>query len=285
MADVQKGREFADRVIAITGAASGIGRALALELGRRGADLALGDVDEAGLEETVRRAKLLGRRVEATRVDVADREAVEAWAVATREAFEGRVDGIVNNAGVALGGTFLEVTYEDLDWLLGINLWGVIHGTKAFLPTLVERGDGWVVNVSSVFGLVGVPGQAAYNMAKFGVRGLTECLWSELDGTGVTPISVHPGGIKTNIVRNSRVADAATHLTDLESAAREFDEKLARTTAEQAARIIAKGMIQRKPRVLVGPDAFLIEGISRAFPTGYATVLRRTFPATEAIET
>lgn len=269
--------QFSSRVIAITGAGSGIGRGLSLELARRGADLALSDVNEEGLAETARRAKLLGREVHTATVDVADRGRVYAWADEVFAHFDGRVDGIVNNAGVALGGEFLEVSDEDIDWLLGINLFGVIHGTRAFLPRLVERGDGWVVNISSVFGMVGMPGNSAYNIAKFGVRGLTECLWAELRDTGVAACSVHPGGIKTNIVRSARMGENVEDPPDREETARTFEEKLARTTAEGAGRIIADGMAARKRRILVGPDAFVIAGLQQSMPTAYHDAMARLF--------
>ena len=259
------------RVVAITGAASGIGRALALEMARRGAHLALCDVDEAGLEETVR--QVASHHVSAERVDVADRGAVEAWAAHT-VARHGRVDAIVNNAGVTVQETVAELTYDDLEWIVGINFWGVVHGTKAFLPLLLERGSGWIVNVSSVFGLIGFPGQSSYNATKFAVRGFTEALRWELEDTGVTVCSVHPGGVRTNIVRNGRLyRDAMGRVPPSEMAAR--FERVARTSPARAAKIIAEGMVRREPRILVGPDARFFDALQRIAPRRYGSILRR----------
>jgi NAD(P)-dependent dehydrogenase (short-subunit alcohol dehydrogenase family) len=262
-----------DRVIAITGAGSGIGRALALELARRGADVALcdvrGDTVEAAAAEVVR----LGRRASARTVDVADRAAVHRFAEeVVRE--HGRVDGVVNNAGVSVSAPFSELSYDDLEWIVGINFWGVVHGSKAFLPYLLERGDGWIVNVSSVFGLISVPTQSAYNATKFAVRGLTEALRQELATTGIAVSCVHPGGIKTNIVRSSRWRSGVDGVTNRDEAARSF-EKMARTTPERAATIIADGMERRRPRILVGADAHVIEAVSRAAPVRYPAVFEK----------
>lgn len=262
---------FEGRVSVISGAASGIGRALALELARRGSDLALADVDEEGMAETVARAEALGRRVTHARVDVAERAEVHAFAEATLAA-HGRVDAVVNNAGVAVANTVLDLSYEDLEWIVGINFWGVVHGTKAFLPHLLARGDGWVVNLSSVFGLIGVPSQAAYNATKFAVRGFTESLRQELEGTGVTACCVHPGGIRTNIARRSRFHRGADGRTDKAAMVEEFD-RIARTSPEEAARVIAEGMERRAPRILIGPDARVIDAVQRALPVRYPSVL------------
>lgn len=264
------------RVIAITGAGSGIGRGLALELARRGNDVALSDVDEANVRETAQQVERLGRRASARVVDVANREAMHRFATEV-VAEHGRVDGIVNNAGVTVAATFADTSYEDLDWIVGINFWGVVHGTKAFLPHLVARGDGWIVNVSSVFGLIAFPTQSAYNATKFAVRGLTESLRQELAGTGVTAICVHPGGIKTNIVNKSRWKKGADGNTDRSDAARQF-EKMARTTPEGAAKIIADGMERRRPRILVGADAHVIEAISRVAPVRYPRIFAALAP-------
>jgi len=260
-----------DRVCAITGAASGIGRALAVELATRGSDVALCDVNEEGLAETVALVERLGRRATASVVDVSDRAQVEAFRDRVLDD-HGRADAIVNNAGVAVNEQVVDLTYDDFEWIMGINFWGVVYGTKSFLPHLLERGDGWVVNVSSVFGLISVPYQGAYNATKFAVRGFTEALRGELHGTGVTPLCVHPGGIKTNIVRNGRWRASAEGVTHAQAADR-FDQSLARTTAEQAAVIIADAMEARKTRVLVGPDAVAIDAIARAAPVRYTDLV------------
>jgi len=247
-------KELRGRVAAITGAASGIGRALAVQLADAGCHLALADIDEAGLAETVAMCEGRGVKVTSARVDVADRDAVFAWADQV-VAEHGVVNLVVNNAGVALSVDIEQMSYEDLEWLLGINLWGVVHGTKAFLPHLVASGEGHVVNLSSVFGLVSIPSQSAYNAAKFGVRGFTDALRMELEiaRRPVSATTVHPGGIKTNIARSMR-GD--------QTLAAEFD-RIARTTPDEAARQIIRAVQRNKRRVLVGPDAKVIDVLSR----------------------
>jgi NAD(P)-dependent dehydrogenase (short-subunit alcohol dehydrogenase family) len=202
-------KSFEDKVAAITGASSGIGRALAIELGRKRCNVALSDINEEGLQETAARARKLGVHVTSTVVDVANREAVHAWADQVVHD-HGKANLIFNNAGVALASTVEGMSYGDFEWLMDINFWGVVHGTKAFLPHLKAAGDGHIVNVSSVFGLAGIPSQSAYNSAKFAVRGFTESLRQELDmiNCGVSASSVHPGGIKTNIARSSRIDES-----------------------------------------------------------------------------
>ena len=257
-------KTFRGRVAAVTGAGSGIGRALARELAARGAHLALSDINEATLAETVMLCEAAGAAAKITsqRVDVADRDAVYAWADQV-VADHGRVNLIFNNAGVALAAGIEAMSYEDFEWLMSINFWGVVHGTKAFLPHLKAVGEGHVINMSSVFGLISVPGQAAYNAAKFGVRGFTDALRMELEMSpcGVSCTTVHPGGVKTNIARNARV-DPSMALGDPEAAADEFD-KMARTTPESAARQILLGVTRDRRRVLVGPDAAVIDLVSR----------------------
>jgi NAD(P)-dependent dehydrogenase (short-subunit alcohol dehydrogenase family) len=263
---------FSGRVSAITGAASGIGRSLALELASAGSDIAICDVDEAGLKATAELVRAKGRRVSTTRVDVSDRKAVHAWADAV-VAEMGRVDAIINNAGVAVAENFEQMSYEDLEWIMGINFWGVVHGSKAFLPHLRKNGDGWIVNVSSVFGFIAVPTQSAYNATKFAVRGMTEAMRQELAGSGITVSCVHPGGIKTNIVHNARFYRAADgRAQDKGSAAVDF-EKMARTTADQAAKTIVRGMEKRSPRILIGPDAHIIDAMVRLSPVRYTNLI------------
>ena len=252
------------RVAAITGAGSGIGRALAVELARAGTHLALSDVDEVGLAETVTKAEGFGVKVTSARVDVADREAVERWADEV-VADHGQVNLVFNNAGVALGATVEGARYEDLHWLIDINFWGVVHGTKAFLPHLKASGAGHVVNISSVFGLLGIPSQSAYNAAKFAVRGFTDALRMELeiDPCGVSATTVHPGGIKTNIAKNARMDDSVTAMADDPEEARRDFERLFMTTPEKAARQIIKAVQRNRRRALIGPDAKAIDLISR----------------------
>ena len=261
---------YAGKVVAITGAASGIGRALAADLAGRGAELALSDVDEAGLAATASRCGTT--RVTTALVDVADRAAVGAWADRV-VADHGLVNVIVNNAGVAVAATVEALSYADLEWLMGINFWGVVHGTKAFLPHLKASGDGHVVNISSVFGLVSVPTQSAYNAAKFAVRGFTDALRMELEieGAPVSATTVHPGGIRTNIARNARVDP---EIVGDQDPASEFD-KLARTSPERAARLILAAVEADKRRALIGPDAVAIDLAARLPTRWYQALLVR----------
>jgi butyryl-CoA dehydrogenase len=260
-------RTFYDRVAAVTGAGSGIGRALARELARRGVHLALADIDEVGLAETVALCEGSGVKVTSRRLDVADRSAVEAWADEVVEE-HGRVHLVFNNAGVALAATVEAVSYEDFEWLMGINFWGVVYGTKAFLPHLKASGDGHIVNLSSVFGLISVPSQSAYNAAKFAVRGFTDALRMELEieGAPVSCTTVHPGGVKTNIARNGRVDESAAAITGADASPDDFD-RLARTTPERAALDILAAVEHDRRRVVVGADGKAIDLIAR-LPTG-----------------
>jgi len=259
---------FTGRVAAITGAGSGIGQALALELAGRGAHLALCDIDEPGLAETVARCEGSSVKVTSQRVDVADRSAVHAWADQVAEE-HGRVNLVVNNAGVALGATIDGMSYEDFEWLMSINFWGVVHGTKAFLPHLKAAGEGHIVNLSSVFGLISVPSQSAYNAAKFGVRGFTDALRMELEleRCGVSCTTVHPGGIKTNIARNARMHESVVELAGSADAARDGFDRVAMTSPERAARQILAAVQQDRRRALVGPDAKVIDLLAR-LPAG-----------------
>ena len=266
-------RTLDNKVVVITGAGSGIGRALAVETAGRGSLLALSDVDEAGLAETVDLAKAAGaRQVRNDRLDVADRAAFASYATAVTGHF-GRVNVVVNNAGVALSGDLSELSYDDMEWIVGVNFWGVVHGTKEFLPHLIASGDGHVVNLSSLFGLVSMPGQSAYNATKYAVRGLTEALREEMlaarHPVGVT--AVHPGGIKTAIARNARAADGE----DPAELARFFDEKLARMTPEKAAKVIVKGVLKDKARVLVGVDAHAVHHFAKLMGSRYQDVAAR----------
>ena len=269
-------KSFSGKVAAVTGAGSGIGRALALGLARRSCNLALCDVDEGGLAATVEAARRWGVRVTGARVDVADRESVYAWADRAAEE-HGGINLIFNNAGVALGSTIEGGGYEDFEWLFCINFWGVVHGTKAFLPHLRASGEGHVVNVSSVFALISVPGQGAYNASKAAVRGFTEALRMELElsGAPVSATSVHPGGIKTNVARSARSDDSLKSLgVDPKESRRNF-EKLFVTEPEKAAEVILGAVQKDKRRVLVGPDAYVIDGLARLLPGAYQHVIKK----------
>ena len=262
-----------DKVVVITGAGSGIGRALAVDLARRGSLLAISDVDDEGLAATVDLVKGAGaKEVRSDHLDVADRAAFTAYAATVAEHF-GRVNVVINNAGVALAGDFADLEYPDLDWIVGINFWGVVHGTKEFLPHLIASGDGHVVNISSLFGLVSMPGQSAYNATKYAVRGMTEALREEMliAGHPVGVTAVHPGGIKTAIARNARVS----HHEDKAQTAKLFDEKLARMTPERAAEIIVKGILRNQARVLVGIDAHALHHFAKLTGSRYQDVVAR----------
>jgi NAD(P)-dependent dehydrogenase (short-subunit alcohol dehydrogenase family) len=261
-------QNFDGRVAAITGASSGIGRALAIDLAGRGAHLALADIDEVGLAETVGLCEGNGVKVTSQRLDVADRAAVEAWADQV-VGDHGKVNLIFNNAGVAVAASIATMTYDDFEWLMNINFWGVVYGTKAFLPHLKAAGEGHVINLSSVFGLFSVPSQSAYNAAKFGVRGFTDALRIELDmeNCGVSATTIHPGGIKTNILRNARLdEEAAAMAGGVEKAWHDFD-RIALTTPKKAAQQILVAVEKDRRRALIGPDAKVLDFVSR-LPAG-----------------
>jgi NAD(P)-dependent dehydrogenase (short-subunit alcohol dehydrogenase family) len=267
--------DYHGRTAVVTGAASGIGRALSIALARRGASLAVSDVDTVGLDETVRLCSGSDGKVLPYRLDVADRAAFVAHADEVAATF-GAVHMVVNNAGVAVAGTIEETTFEDFDWLLGINLTGVINGTKAFLPHLIASGDGHVVNISSVFGLIAPAYNGAYSTAKFGVRGFTEALRQEMlmAGHPVGVHSVHPGGIRTNIARNARLKPSAEQAAPGEDPAAGFD-RIARTSPDRAAATILSGVDAGRPRILVGPDAYLIAALPRLLGARYIDLFGR----------
>jgi NADP-dependent 3-hydroxy acid dehydrogenase YdfG len=260
-----------NKVVVITGAGSGIGRALAVNLAGKGARLALSDVNEAGLGETVELAIKAGSPdVHTARLDVADKAAFASYATEVAAHF-GQVNVVINNAGVALAGDAVDLTYEDMEWIVGINFWGVVYGTKEFLPHLIASGDGHVVNLSSLFGLLAMPGQSAYNATKFAVRGFTEALREEMliAGHKVGVTSVHPGGIKTAIARSARVSEKE----DQAATAKLFDEKLARMTPERAAEIIVRGITKNQARVLVGLDAHALHNFQKFTGSRYEDVI------------
>jgi len=261
---------FAGKVAAVTGAGSGIGQALAIELARSGASVAISDVDTEGLAATEERLKAIGAPVRADRLDVTEREAFELYADSVAQHF-GKVNQIYNNAGIAFAGDVEVSQFKDIEKVMDVDFWGVVNGTKVFLPHLIASGDGHVINVSSVFGLFSVPGQAAYNAAKFAVRGFTEALRQEMVVAGhpVKVTTVHPGGIKTNIVRNMTGVDGV----DKDELSKTFDKKLAKTSPEKAARIILDAVSRNRARVLVGTDAKALDVIVRLTGSGYQRLL------------
>jgi NAD(P)-dependent dehydrogenase (short-subunit alcohol dehydrogenase family) len=268
------------KLVAITGAASGMGRSLALECVRRGADVAIVDIDLPGVEQTAAtaRSSRLGARVDARKLDCGDRDAIYAWAKHVLDALGG-ADVIVNNAGVSLSASVEKMTDTDFHWLFDINFWGVVHGTRAFLPQLRQKPDAHVVNLSSVFGLIGVPTQSAYCAAKFAVRGFSESLRQEMAGSNVHVSCVHPGGIKTDIVKRGRhYEDAMGNEADTERAAADF-ARAARTTADDAARVILRGMLKNSPRILIGSDAVAIDAMARLAPRSYDAIVGRAVKA------
>ncbi len=287
-----EGMRLEDRTAVITGAGSGIGRAIAVALVRRGCHVALADIDEAGMDATVdlvREQSRQGVRVSRHRVDVADRRAVAELpkvveaehcvdgqsSVEGRSLAEGRfcVDLLVNNAGVAVGGTFEQVAEEDFEWLFEINFWGMVRMTRAFLPLLRKSDDARVVNLSSVYGLVAPPEQVAYAASKFAVRGFSEALRHELEGSRVGVTVVHPAGVNTAIAEKARVPAGVTE--EEMARRRERYRKLLRMPPEVAAETIVRGIERRQARVLVGSDAKIISMVARLFPVSYWKVLAR----------
>jgi NAD(P)-dependent dehydrogenase (short-subunit alcohol dehydrogenase family) len=263
-----------DSVAVVTGAGSGIGRALAQQLAAAGSGLALADIDEAGLLETAQSLEKKSALVTTHVLDVADEEGVRAIAedVSKRH---GRVTLLINNAGVALEGTFEEISLDDFRWLMNINFWGVVYGVKYFLPVLKREPRAHIVNISSVFGLIAPPGQPAYSASKFAVRGFTECLRHELAGTSVRVACVHPAGIRTAIARRARIG-AGVKRTGLDEKVARFEEFF-RISPEEAAARILRGVERSEPRILIGSDAYKIDILQRLRPGTYWETLSRRY--------
>jgi short-subunit dehydrogenase len=260
-------------VAVVTGAASGIGRALALRLTQEKiAGIAIAAVNESGLSETAAMLEKTGVPFSAHILDVSKLEDIQKLADETL-AKHGRVTHLINNAGVGLVGNVEDISFEDLAWLMGINFWGTVYGTKVFLPILREQEQAHIINISSIFGIVAPPGQAAYCASKFAVRGFTESLRHELEGTNVLISSVHPGGIKTNICNDSRVGENATE--NDKKLVRKFFDRASPTTAEEAADVIVNGIKNRDVKILIGKDAKRIDKIQRLFPRTYFAVMDR----------
>ena len=263
-------------VAVITGASSGIGRALALRLAAEPvAGIAIGDVNVEALAETAKMIQGVQGRITTHKVNVADEAEMRAFAEdVIRE--HGRVTHVINNAGVALAGSCREVSLEDIRWLMDINFWGVVFGTKFFLPFLEKERSAHIVNVSSLYGLIAPPGQTAYSASKFAVRGFTEALRHELKGTNIAVSVVHPGGVKTNIANSARIgAGLKLSPEELQDRLDAVNLLLSHTTPEQAAEVIVKGIKGRNPRILIGRDARLLSLINRLFPCRYGDVIDR----------
>lgn len=260
-------------VAVITGAASGIGRALAVRFAREGiAGVAVADVNESGLNETADLIKEVGVTVSTHLVDVSKLDQVQKFADEVIER-HGRVTHLVNNAGVGLIGTFDQLSIEDFEWLMGINFWGVVYGCKVFLPLMIDQDEAHIVNVSSVFGIIAPEEQSAYCASKFAVRGLTESLRHELAGTNVSVMCVHPGGVKTNIVRNARIGENAA--SEWKDQGTKLFDKITKTTPEAAAEDIINAIKSKNPRLLIGKDARAISHLSRLFPKTYLKMIER----------
>ena len=268
---------FRDKVAVITGAGSGIGRALAIQLAAAGARVALSDIDRAGLEDTLTMLAGYGKQTDESRrsaegytLDVSSPAAVYAHAEEVKRDF-GTAHYVFNNAGATLVGTVAHTSLEEFEWQIGINMWGVLYGTKAFLPMMLAQREGCIVNISSIFGLLGYPAQGAYTMSKFAVRGFTECLWSELDGTGVRAVCVHPGGIRTNIEKAGRRVEAAG--VEEERFAERADAFLL-TPPEECAADIIKGVRNGARRIVTGHRSNMMFWLGRLFPNAYPTLLK-----------
>lgn len=268
--------KLAGRTAIVTGAAGGIGRAIAESLARRGAHLVLADVNEAGLAETARLVAGGGRTVTEHRLDVSDRAAIAAFPEAVL-ARHPKIDLLVNNAGVAVGGTFEQVSEEDFEWLFQINFFGVVRMTRAFLPVLRRSDDARIVNLSSLFGLVAPPGQAAYVASKFAVRGFSESLRHELASSSVGVSVVHPGGVATAISDSARIPSGLDE-DEVKRRRAEFKKHL-RLPASVAGETIVRGIERRRPRILVGKDAVALAAIERVIPVSYWKLLGRALDA------
>jgi short-subunit dehydrogenase len=263
-------RNLDERVAVVTGAASGIGRAIAQNLADKGCHLALVDVDQSGLEETRSIVARNDRRCTTHIVDVSDKARMQALPDEVAAA-HGQVHILVNNAGVSVGSFFADHTVEDAEWVIGVNLWGVIYGCKYFLPHLKQADWAQIVNLSSLFGFFGMPGQACYSMTKAAVKALSEALWTELANTNVSVTSVHPGLIRTALIRSSRIEDP-----DEREKAIEMSDKYG-TDPDKAGRLIVRGIERNKRRVLIGGDSRMSDWLKRAFPTGFHSALTFAF--------
>jgi NAD(P)-dependent dehydrogenase (short-subunit alcohol dehydrogenase family) len=255
-------KKLRDRIALVTGAASGIGRATSELLARKGAHLVLVDLDAEGLAETGRRVRGAGRKASEHVLDVSDKAGMQALAREVEQS-HGVVHVLVNNAGVSVGATFEQHSLEDFEWLMGINFWGVVYGCKFFLPLLRRAEEAQIVNISSVFGIMGMPLQASYCASKFAVRGLSETLRAELADTPIGVTSVHPGGIATNIVRRARFTEPHGFEGLHQRAVKAFERML---SPDKAAEVIVRGIEKNSARVLITREAYLIDAAKRLMP-------------------
>ena len=264
-----------DRTALITGSAGGIGRAIACSLAKRGCHLILTDVNEEGLAETKSLVAAHGVSVETHLLDVGDASAIKTFSEKIAAAHE-KLDILVNNAGVALGGKFEQVSESDFEWLISINFWGVVRMTRSFLSLLHKSDDARIVNLSSIFGIVAPPNQTAYSASKFAVRGFSQSLGRELEGTTIGVTVVHPGGVATSIAKNARrPADVTPE--EIEKTQKRYERTL-KLPPEKAGEIIVKGIEKRKPRVIVGSDALIVSWLERLFPVAHWSILRTQAP-------
>jgi len=261
-------KDLSGKVAAVTGAGSGIGRMLAANLAKEGCSVAISDIDQTGLDRTTAMIDNKDIKVTTHRVNVADRDQVYQYAKDVVKQ-HGKVNLLINNAGVAVSETLEDVTYEDFEWLIGINLWGVVYGCKAFLPYLKQQPEAHIANMSSVNGIFTNPNVGTYCTSKFAIRGFTEALAQELKYTPVGVSCVHPGGIKTDIVRHTRFYKTADPEMSREETIEAFDKYVAWTSADKAARIIISGIKKNKLRIMVGPDAYIYDWLKRLFPVGF----------------
>lgn len=267
-------KSFKNKVAAITGAGSGIGQQLAIKLAEAGCELALSDINLDNVEKTIGLLNHTGVKTSKYKLDVADKKAMRDWAAFVVEK-HGSVNMIFNNAGVALGSTVEGMTYEEFEWLMNINFWGVVYGTKEFLPYIKDTKEGHIINISSLFGLTAQPTQSAYNASKFAVRGFTESLRQELDleKCGVSALCVHPGGIRTNIANNARMSESLRSAgMDPEKSAKSFN-KFLRKPPSEAAEEILKAVLKNDRRLLIGNDAKVLDMVQRVLPSGYQRII------------
>ena len=264
--------DIRNKTAVVTGAASGIGRALGIGLAREGARVVLADLNQAGLAESAKLVEAAGAKAETYALDVSSRDAVQSFADDIEAKFGG-ADIVINNAGVTQFSKIEDLSYEDFEWIMNIDFWGVVHSTKSFLPQMRRKGRGHVVNISSIFGIVSAPGQGAYNAAKFAVRGFTEALRHEMRGSAIEISCVHPGGVKTGIMRSARFLQHVP-ANARESLWTNFD-LLPLLPPGDAAAIIIKGIKKNRQRIIVGNDARMMDWIQRLMPTSYGKILFR----------